>query len=57
MEHADAETVAAAKAGFLRGVYVAEAEGESAAAGAMLKWAYTVCHGVEATAAAAHREE
>ena len=52
--------VAAAKADFLSGVYVAEAEEESAAAGAMLKWAYTVCHAVEAaaaSAAAAEREE
>ena len=49
--------VAAAKADFLSGVYVAEAEEESAAAGAMLKWAYTVCHAVEAAASAAEREE
>lgn len=56
LEEANVELVGAAKAGLLSGVYVAGAEAESAAAGAMLKWAYTVCHCVE-SAAAAKREE
>ena len=64
IEETDAAMVAAAKTDFLSGVYVAAAEEESAAAGAMLKWAYTVCHaveaaaaGIEAAASAAEREE
>ena len=36
---------------YLTGVYVADAEEESAA-GAMIKWAYTVCNAREALAAA-----
>ena len=51
MKDVDAEAVAAAKEGYLSGVYVADAEAEGAAASAMLKWAYAVCHYVEVPAA------